>query len=177
MALGVVGVLTSSTTFVWVNRLIDHPFLLGTAAAGCVGTGLFWLQALGRRALLVSCVAVGLPWGALALFLAPVLTNEARAVVAAPPGPVDYEVVVREATDGWIDPAWVLSIRQRDGLLAREWSVGCISGDASNHAYEGVLWERRSRLTVVTDRGPVVVPVDTNTGKPLAVTGYPWNTC
>ncbi len=96
------------------------------------GFGLFlvlrpqWLRVVA----LTSCLTVGLAWGTLGLYVAPVLAGETLAVVAAPDGPgVDYEVVVREGSDGWLDPAWDLTIRQRSGLFAREWTLGCISGD------------------------------------------------
>ncbi len=42
VALGTVGTLTSST-LVWVNRLTEHTFILGTAAAILIGFGLFWV--------------------------------------------------------------------------------------------------------------------------------------
>ncbi len=125
-----------------------------------------------------SCLTVGLAWGALGLCLAPVFTEETLSVLAAPPGPgVAYEVVVREGTDGWIDPAWELTIRQRDGLLAREWPLGCVSGDDPARAYKGVEWESRDRLRVMTRRGPINVPVNRRTGEPQPLDQDTWDGC
>lgn len=171
--------LFATSTFVWVNRLIDHPYLLGAAGAVCVGFGLYCLlrEVWQRVAAVPLYLGASLVWVLLVWFFTPFLSEKTLAVVPAPPSGDDYAVVVREVTDGWNDKAWLLFIRQQDGLFSREWSLGCISADALKDTYKNVAWEERSRLIVTTRARSVAVNVDPSTGRPQPMAGYPWNTC
>lgn len=179
VGMATVGLFTAST-FAWVNRLLDPTILLLTAATACVSLGLYWpMREAWQRLLVLSvCLLVWVVWAVMAWMIGPILDEETLVVMSAPAGPGDdYEVVVREATDGWIDPAWALSIRQRDGLLAREWALGCISGDAPKDAYVDVTWDARGRLQITTQSRTVIVAVDPDSGDPVPRAGYPFNTC
>jgi hypothetical protein len=166
---------------VWVGRLLDHPFVFGVVALALLGAAVY--LALPARPGLGLFVACSCFFGAIAWAQAGTMLNdfdaqEVAAVSAPPALGVRYEVVVRSTSDGYIDPAWTLSIRQTSrGILNREWYVGCISGDAPWNSFKHVQWESPARLKVILQRGSAGVVVDRASGAPLERLGGVWGEC
>jgi hypothetical protein len=99
------------------------------------------------------------------------------AIVSAPPGLVrGVEAVERDGADV-IDPTWRVSIRQNSGLLARDWKVGCFSGDTGQYNFDHVERDGRSTLVVTILRGSTTVVVNPATGRPRPVTDPKWDSC
>lgn len=88
------------------------------------------------------------------------------------PGGAPHEAVAEEG--GFLDPLWSVSVRQ-PGLLGREWSVGCVSGDDPADEVDRLVWRDAEHLEVRTlGGGTGVVTVDPATGEPTRVTGGIW---
>jgi len=101
--------------------------------------------------------------------------SEPGAVVAVEEAPMaEYEVSVREASYGVIDPAWVYSTRQNSRLLAREWEIGCISGDNPGYSFKDVRWVDANTLVISLLEEEVTVEVDPGSGEPEPVAAPPW---
>lgn len=160
---GTVGVLAGDPSYVWVERLLNHPFLFGCAAALLFGLG---LSLLTRRrwlkvSVLVAGVTVAVAWSAVGAFALMLFGTTPVAKSIAPGG--SHKVVVEEGTNV-IDPIWLLAIEQRGGLQARRWEVGCISGDWNQ--FRKVAWRNNRVLEVSTARGQALVEIDPQTGQP-----------
>lgn len=168
---GTIGVLTEDQGFVWVERLLNHPFLFGCAAALLFGLGVALLTRhrwLGVSAQVIG-VTVALAWAALGVVASSWFGTSPVARATAPGG--DYQVVVEEGTDV-IDPMWEIVVEQRGGLLARRWEVGCISGDWNG--FRGVAWPNSRVLVVSTANGRALVHIDSQTGRPTLDTDHLW---
>ncbi len=176
--MGCVGVL-ATYDLVWMDRLLNHPYVYGVLAALLFGVGLaFFMPRKWLRFLTIAaCVAIAGLWALYGLFWSYIDGVEEQATVAAPPGRgADYQVVVTQGTDV-IDPIWFVTIRQRNSWLAREWQVGCLSGDDGRDSFAWTKWDSRSRLVIRTESRSVTVRINPRTGEPRAVTGNPWNRC
>ncbi len=162
--LGIVGVFYDGSYF-WVDRLFQHPFLFGCVAAYLCGVGL--VQLLNKRWLkilvgLVSLTVVG-AWLFVGIFWVAMVGTHTVETEDAPGD--DYEAVVTKGAD-WIDTVWYVSIRQNNGLLSREWQVGCLSDDLGADTFKGLAWDGPNRLLVTTLGQTITVPIDPRTGKP-----------
>ena len=174
---GTVGVL-DPLGLVWVERLLDHPFLLGFVAAALFGYGLallperVWVGVL----LATPCLVVGFGWLAFGFFWSYLFgadMEEVATVSAADGAGRDFEGVMTES--GLLDDWWVISIRQTGSPLAREWEVGCVNGDL--YTFKGIEWNGRDELVLHTLEGDALVDVDAGNGRPRPVAGAPWETC
>lgn len=171
VAAGAVAVLTADAGFVWVDRLLHHPFVLGAVAAPLFCVGLAgtlrrrWMAVL----LVILGVLVGGVWALLGLAVTWLGGTTTVARVAAPEG--GYHVVVRQGTDV-IDPFWDVVIQQDGGPFARQWAVGCINGDGND--FRGVSWDTTGRLIVKTSDGPAPVLIDPRTARPQRQTDDQW---
>lgn len=173
VGLGVFGYYNPSHLML-VDRLLDHVFVFGVAAVLIAAWGL--TRALRRQWLssvvwLVALV-VAMMWVVVGAFTSALSSPGPIVAVAAPHA--DYQVTVRATSDGVIDPAWAFSIRQTNGVLAKEWEIGCISGDNPNYSFEGVHWVDANTLIVSLFQEEVIVKVESNSGEPEPAVARPW---
>jgi hypothetical protein len=158
--------------FVWIDRLLHHTFAFGVVAAlgfsvGCaLLVGWHWL----RVVMIVLGAGLAGIWLLAGLYAWTMFHEPEIESVSAPEGTgSSYELVVRESSDDILDPAWVLSIRQTGSLLAREWYLGCMSGDAAGTGFKSARWRDPSHLLVRAQGGRTrTVTVDPINGEPVA---------
>jgi hypothetical protein len=179
VAAGVLGVFNPGH-FVWVERLLDHPFVFGVVAALSLARACWmlipwpWVEV----PLVVAAGVVALLWGLLGVVFFSVFDEPEVLSLPAPEGAgASYELVVRQGDDDIIDVGWMLTIRQTDGLLAREWDLGCMTNDAGWKPAHKIRWLDRGHLVVQSDVGGAFnVDVDPESGEPVSPGDLPW-TC
>ena len=166
--------------FVWVGRLLHNTFVFGVVAAlgFTVGCALLIRSRRLRTAVIVLGVVVAVVWALAGAYVWSLFRQPELMSVSAPAGSgSSYELVVRESSDGLLDPAWVLSIRQTGSPFAREWYLGCMSGDDPQAGFKSAEWRDRGNLLVTVEAGNThTVTVDPSTGKPLGSDQHLW-TC
>lgn len=155
--------------YVWVGRLLHHPFLFGLAVSALLIAAIVGrIRTSGTRTV-VSIVAGTLSVAALTglmvvLDLVSLGLDEVGQISA--PDDAPYTAVVSQGTN-LIDPVWVVSIRQSRGVLSREWRVGCLNSDAAEDGYQDMTWVSPSQLSIRTvDGRRLSVQIDTNSGQP-----------
>jgi hypothetical protein len=157
---------TNPGNFVLFDRLSNNLLVLLTVGYAFLVTSTATarrLPAVAKSVLVTAEILLGLMFAPLAWMLFPVFRG-GSSTVPAPDGSA-YEAVIQEGTDV-IDPIWGISVRQRSGLLARVWEVGCLSGDDPVNALDSVSWDGPGRLVIQTsDHGRVTVDVSP-TGNP-----------
>lgn len=174
VALGTWGRLNPGD-LVWVGRLLDHPVAFGTIALLLAAWGLArltgrrWVQVL----VLTGAVLVAAAWALVGSVLV-ALSGDGEIVATESAPDAAYVAVVRSTSSGFIDPAWVVSIRQTSGLTAREHEIGCLDGDDPEGTFRAVRWIDAERLEVRTSGHVAIVRVDPATGRPVAVRGDAW---
>lgn len=154
-------------SLVVVEIALDRPWILLPA------TLVLGIAAIGRSAMagwakviVVSgaVVTTGFVGFILLFLIGPILGDS---TVPAPDNR-PYEAFVVEGV-AVIDPLWTISVRQRTGLLARQWDIGCVNGDDPANALHSVRWEAPQQLVLSTQEyGQVIVQVDAH-GQPVDV--------
>ena len=169
-------VVCDSSTFVWVDRLVDHPFLLRTAAAGCVGTGLLLAPPLGTEGLLGFLCDGRSPLRRAGAVLAPGCRMSPAPCGEGHPLQRDYEVVVRRGPT--VDRPGLVRLSD-NGMWSSlptsgRWGVSAVMRLASR--LQGrPLGAQESPHGRDGSRPGALSSVDADAGRPLAVTGSPWN--
>lgn len=161
LCLGVLAVLAlgfGDSELVLLREHLNHPFAFGLLA--CV---LMVLAALGLRWawLRATVIIVSGLGGCVALLGGLVVTAfTAAKEVGYVEGPAPYSIRLRESTGG-LGPDQVtwLSVRKDDGLLSKEWHLGCVNDDDPDDAFDTVTWT-----------GPASVEVRVNDGRTFPVT-------
>lgn len=165
VVMGTLGVLYSGS-FVWVDWLLEHPFVYGCFAVLLFGKGLLQLVSARWLKIVIGTATLSVVTGWLLIAAGwwwltgppwPVATAEA-------PGDSDYEAVVHERY-GFLETIWVVSVRQTRGPLSREWAAGCITDEVSEE-FKDVSWSGPGTLLVSTGDYDIVVAVDPTSGKP-----------
>lgn len=158
---------TNPGNFVLLDLLLRHPLVFLPLASGLLLASTATARALPRWAKLVLAatqvlfvlVAFPLLWLTLAMSGSSTLTE---------PDSGAYEVV-REM-GSMTDATTEISIRQKTGLFARSWEVGCLSADDQANAVEEVRWDGPERLIIQTyEHGQVIVDVSPTTGHPVRI--------
>lgn len=158
----VLGV-TNPGNFVLLDRLFNHPLAFLTVGFVFLVTSTATARALPGVAKFVL-VAAQMLLGPMAFFILSGVSGESS-TVPAPQGHA-YEAGTEEGT-AVIDPIWSISIRQRSGILARSWEIGCLSGDDPANALVSVRWDGPGRMIIQTNgHGRVTVDVSPTTGHP-----------
>lgn len=173
-AAAVVGVFNPGH-LVWVERALHHPYpmLFAGAVLFALGFRLWSRRVILRFVVGAVSLACAIGWAS-AWVLSP---REEGALATAPaPDRGKYEAVVRPAGSD-DDPTWVVSVRQTESLLAREWPVGCVKPPVAGSAGEHVRWAGPDRLVVELVDGDLDVAVDPRTGRPERGTGPGWARC
>jgi len=146
--------------FVLFDRLSNDLLVLLTVGYALLVTSTATartLPAVAKFVLVTAQILLGLMFAPLAGMMFSGFSG-GSSTVPAPDGHA-YEAVIQEGT-AMIDPIWVISVRQRSGLLARVWEVGCLSGDDPVNALDTVRWDGPARLIIQTsDHGRVIVDV------------------
>lgn len=171
---GFVGVLNPGR-LVWVERILDHPYPLGIAAAllATVGFRVLLVRQLPRIALGSVFLAIALGW-AMAWAMSP--RDGGSVATARGPDRADYEAVVHAAGSD-DDPVWRISVRQTGSLMARQWVVGCVPQDGPDGVFGAVTWTAPDQLVVVLEHDRLRVSVDAGTGQPDRGRGPSWTEC
>lgn len=173
-AAGFVGVLNPGR-LVWVERLLDHPYPLGIAAAllATVGVRILLVRQVPRIAVGAVFLAIALGWG-LAWMMSP--RDGGSVATAQGPDRADYEAVVHRAGSD-DEPAWRISVRQTGSLMAREWVVGCVPKEGSDGEFGRLLWTAPDQLVIVLERERLRISVDPTSGEPDRGRGPAWTAC
>lgn len=151
-ALGRVG---ASAGYVWSDRLLDHPIILGGAGLvlGTIGAARA-LPGLARAAAIVAgtaVVVVWCGWFTLQGAFSPSPWQQGRA--ANRDGTLESEVLLA----GIVDPIYVIRVEQTDrGPWSRSFLAGCIDGDALS--LTGLRWQG-SELIADTSAGSIAIAV------------------
>lgn len=145
-------------SYVWAERLLDHPVLLGALGWSLVGAGVClivrrdWLQVLAG----VAGGAAVLCWISAAWTVTLLESDQFDGFSGV--ANTDSTMQTHVLLGGFVDPYWEIRVEQTDrGLLNRRFTVGCVNGDG--HSLERLAWSGRS-LIVDTSAGTVAVPVD-----------------
>lgn len=156
--------------YVWVERLLHHPFLFGVAVCALLIGAIGGRVQAGRPRAVMTIVAAGLSVPLLGVLMVALdlvslrLLDEVRRVTA--PHSAPYTAVVSHGSRA-MDPVWVVSIRQSRGVLSRAWPAACLNGYAADDGYQGMTWVRPTQLSIRTvDGRQLSVRVDQNSGQP-----------
>ncbi len=154
------GLLAAEAGYVWVDRRLNHPMILG-ATAGLLGVlgAVQLFRGLLRALALVMCVSATAIWGAWFALVTAFCSPSSWAGgpdVSNPEGTLRARVLLA----GMVDPIYVIRIEQTDrGPLNRSLVAGCINGDGL--ALQELRWEGQS-LIADTSAGAIAITVATD---------------
>ncbi|RBQ16880.1 hypothetical protein DP939_27835 [Spongiactinospora rosea] len=157
---------------VLVSQYLEHPFALGALAcvllaAAAVELPWMWLRVLiGALAGLGLMAALFVGW----VFLTFGGTEDAGYIK----GPGPYRIHLQQSMAG-LGPDMVtwLSLRRENGLLTREWDLGCFNDDVPEDAFDSVKWTGPNTLEIrVTDGRTFPIPLDPTSGRPQTTTSF-----
>ncbi|MFG1947813.1 hypothetical protein [Nonomuraea sp. NPDC048826] len=159
-------VLFHDSDLVLLNDQLNHPFALGVLACllmawAAVGLRRKWLRVLVMvLAGLGTCLA--LLGGSVSLMFGSV---EQLGFVD---GPAPYRIRVQQSAAGLGPDAMVwLSVRRDDGLLTREWHLGCFNDDDPGDGFDTVTWTGPHAVEIrVNDGRTFPVALDPASGRP-----------
>ncbi|MEV5497511.1 hypothetical protein AB0M50_19145 [Nonomuraea fuscirosea] len=155
---------------VLLREHLNHPFAFGALACllmACAALGLRWRWLRVLIAVLAGLGASG------ALFVALVaLSFTATEEAGYVDGPAPYRIRLQQSSTGFgPDSVMRLSLRRDDGLLSKEWDLGCINDDDPDDAFDSVKWTGPSSVEIrVTDGRTFPIALDPASGRPQSTT-------
>ncbi|MEU8362120.1 hypothetical protein AB0C27_39485 [Nonomuraea sp. NPDC048882] len=151
---------------VLLREHLNHPFAFGALACllmACAALGLRWRWLRVLIAVIAGLGASG------ALFVALVaLSFTAIEETGFVDGPAPYRIRLQESPAGFgPDTVMRLSLRRDDGLLSREWELGCFNDDDTDDGFDSVKWTGPSSVEIrVTDGRTFPIALDPASGRP-----------
>lgn len=151
--------------FYLLRPYLFHPLLFGVAGglALALACGLGLRRPVARWLGVAVCTAGAAAIGFLGWFasaFAPDLTTESR--LESADGSLELVVYGGSASVA-PDPLWELRLHTRDGLLSREYDLGCVNADVLS--LNGIDWIGPRTLRVTLSSGVVDIAVD-GAGRP-----------
>lgn len=151
---------------VLLREHLNHPFALGVLACLLMAWAAVGLRWMWLRAVIIVLAGLG---ASVALFggwltLAFTSTEEVGFV----DGPAPYSIRLQRSLAG-LGPDMVmwLSVRRHDGLLSKEWHLGCFNDDVPDDTFDSVKWTGPSSVEIrVADGRTFSVALDPASGRP-----------
>lgn len=162
---GVFGVL-NPVRLVLIDSLLDHPLaILGVVVAALAAAVLatHWSETTKWALLVLAAVlAIGL-----APFAVPYLVPaEPYQISSSQHGSLEA-FTERVAVDGRY--VWMVGVRERDGLTARQWPVGCVGQDRAGRGGVRLTWPESDTVLITAVEGPSARVRTGADGRPLQI--------
>ncbi|PZG18394.1 hypothetical protein [Nonomuraea aridisoli] len=156
----------SDSDLVLLREHLNHPFALGVLACALMTWAALGLRRRWLRAAIIVLAGLG---GSAALFVglaAAALTTAED--VGYVDGPAPYRIRLQQSTAGLgPDTVTSLSVRKDDGLLSKEWHLGCFNDDDPNDAFDSIKWTGPSSIEIrVTDGRTFPITLNPTSGRP-----------
>lgn len=151
---------------VLLREHLNHPFVLGVLACLLMALAAVGLRRMWLRVVIIALAGLG---ASAALFVGWITftfaSNEEAGFVD---GPAPYRIRLQQSPIvlGPDRVMW-LSVRRDDGLLSKEWDLGCFNDDVSADAFDSVKWTGPSSVEIrVADGRTFLVALDPASGRP-----------
>ncbi|WP_157520418.1 hypothetical protein [Herbidospora daliensis] len=149
-----------------LRTYLDHPFAFGALACLLAMPTTFRLRRVWLRVAVIVLAALGL---VVALFEGMIAVMFGAAEEAGHvDGPAPYRIRLQTSTAG-LGPDQVtwLSLRREEGLLTREWHLGCFNDDESGDGFASVRWTGPAAIEIrVQDGRTFPITLDPSSGRP-----------
>ncbi|GAA3601189.1 hypothetical protein GCM10022419_101750 [Nonomuraea rosea] len=148
------------------REYLNHPFALGVLACLLMAACAVGLRQLWLRNVMVIVAGLGMTAALFGGLVALAFTSVEESGFID--GPAPYRIRLQHSTAG-LGPDTVtwLSVRKDEGLLSREWQLGCFNSDDPNDAFDSVTWLGPSAVEIrVTDGRTFPVALDPTSGRP-----------
>ncbi|PZG29309.1 hypothetical protein C1I98_32190, partial [Spongiactinospora gelatinilytica] len=137
---------------VLVREYLNHPFALGVLACLLLAGAAIELRWLWLRVLIGTLAGLGLAGALLMGWVFQTFGGIEEAGYLDGPGP--YGIRLQESMAG-LGPDMVtwLSLRKENGLLSREWDLGCFNDDVPEDTFDSVKWTGPNTLEIRVSDG------------------------
>nr|WP_062331571.1 hypothetical protein [Herbidospora sakaeratensis] len=168
LLMGGLAVLAYVHTFelVVLRTYLNHPYAFGALACVLAAVAAFRLRRPWMRVAVVVLAALGLVTALFEGMIAVMFSSAEEAGHVDGPGP--YQIRLQSSMAGLgPDQVMWLSLRREDGLLTREWHLGCFNDDVLGEGFESVRWTGPHTIEIrVYDGRTFPITLDPASGRP-----------